>query len=69
MIILRNPGIEEGSNAATYQMFITQVATKVRQLEMEYKQLSKKLPVKLDDIFEPTIKIKLVLMKLLHFMI
>ena len=40
-------------------MFISQVATKVRELEMEYKQLSEKLPAKLDDIFEPTIKIKI----------
>src|SRR4051794_15680300 len=39
MITLRNPGMEEGSNAATYQMFINQVATKVREIEMEYKQL------------------------------
>ena len=59
MITLRNPGIEEGSNAATYQMFINQVAIQVRELEMEYKQLSEKLPAKLDDIFEPTIKIKI----------
>lgn len=50
--------MEDGSNA-TYQMFICQVATKVRELELEYKQLSKKLPAKLDDIFEPTIKIKI----------
>src|SRR4051812_27622325 len=40
-------------------MFINQVAIKVRELEMEYKQLSEKLPAKLDDIFEPTIKIKI----------
>ena len=67
MITLRNPGIEDGRNA-TYQMFISQVATKVRELKMEYKQLFEKLPAKLDDIFEPTIK-KMVLMKLLHFVI
>ena len=36
MITLRNPGIEDGSNY-TYQMFISQVATNVRELEMEYK--------------------------------
>ena len=59
MITLRNPGIEEGSNAATNQMFINQIAIKVRELEMEYKHLSEKLPAKLDDIFEPTIKIKI----------
>ena len=47
------------SSNATYQMFISQVATKVRELEMEHKQLSEKLPAKLDDIFEPTIKIKI----------
>ena len=40
-------------------MFINQVATKVRELEMEYKRLSEKLPAKLDDIFEPTTKIKI----------
>ncbi len=37
MITLRNPRIEEGSNASTYQMFINQVTIKVRELEMEYK--------------------------------
>ena len=57
MITIRNPRIEDGSNA-TYQMFINQVATQVRELEMEYKRLSEKLPAKLDDIFEPTIKDK-----------
>ena len=35
MITLRNPGIEDGSNA-TYQFFINQVATKGREREMEY---------------------------------
>ena len=40
-----------------YQQFIQQVASKVHDLEMEYKRLADKLPAKLDDIFEPTIKI------------
>ena len=30
---------------------------KVRELENDYKKLSEKLPAKLDDIFEPTVKI------------
>ena len=42
-----------------YQHFVNQVAIKVRELEEEYKQIAEKLPVKLDDIFEPTIKIKI----------
>jgi hypothetical protein len=32
---------------------------KVRELENDYKELSEKLPAKLDDIFEPTAKIKI----------
>ena len=42
-----------------YQHFVDQVAIKVRELEEEYKKIAEKLPVKLDDIFEPTIKIKI----------
>ena len=56
LITLKNPGLEAG-NEAVYQSFINQVAAKVRELEMEYARLSEKLPAKLDDIFEPTIKI------------
>ena len=42
-----------------HQQFIQQVASKVRNLDMEYKRLADKLLAKIDDIFEPTIKIKL----------
>ena len=56
LITLKNPGIE-GGNEAIYQSFINQVAIKVRELENDYKKLSEKLPAKLDDIFEPTVKI------------
>ena len=42
-----------------YQHFINQVAIKVRELEEEYKKIAEKLHVKRDDIFEPTIKIKI----------
>jgi hypothetical protein len=56
MITLKNPGIE-GGNEAMYQNFLNQVAIKVRELENDYRKLSEKLPAKLDDIFEPTIKI------------
>jgi hypothetical protein len=56
MITLKNPGIEEG-NEAMYQHFTNQVAKNVRELENEYKKLSERLPAKLDDIFEPMIKI------------
>ena len=56
MITLKNAGIERG-NEAMYQNFINQVAMKVRELENNYKKLSEKLPAKLDDIFEPTVKI------------
>ena len=41
-----------------YQHFINQVAIKVREPEDEYKKTTEKLPAKLDDIFEPTIKIR-----------
>uniref|UniRef100_A0ACD5UN64 Uncharacterized protein n=1 Tax=Avena sativa TaxID=4498 RepID=A0ACD5UN64_AVESA len=58
MITVKNPGIEQG-NDDMYQQFIQQVASKVRDLGMEYKRLADKLPTKLDDIFESTIKIKL----------
>jgi hypothetical protein len=40
-----------------YSQFIHEVACKVRDLEQQYKKLVEKLPAKLDDIFEPTIKI------------
>jgi hypothetical protein len=53
---LKNPCIE-GGNEAIYQSFINQLAAKLRELELEYARLSEKLPAKLDDIFEPTIKI------------
>ncbi|MBI0385488.1 retroviral-like aspartic protease, partial [Streptomyces albiflaviniger] len=52
----KNPGIE-GGNEAAYEKFINQVAIKVRELENDYRKLSEKLPAKLDDIFEPTVKI------------
>uniref|UniRef100_A0ACD5W1E3 Uncharacterized protein n=1 Tax=Avena sativa TaxID=4498 RepID=A0ACD5W1E3_AVESA len=42
-----------------YQHFVNQVAVKVCELEEEYKKIAEKLRVKLDDIFEPTIKIKI----------
>src|SRR3954469_14428792 len=42
-----------------YQHFVNQVAIKVHELEEEYKKITEKLPAKLDDIFEPTIKIKI----------
>ena len=48
----------EGGDEAMYQHFINQVAIKVRELEDEYKKIAEKLPANLDDIFEPTIKIK-----------
>jgi hypothetical protein len=58
MVTLKNPSFE-GGNEVAYQIFISQVAEKVHELEMEYKKLSEKLPAKLDDIFEPIIKIKI----------
>ena len=51
--------VSEGNNEAMYQHFVDQVAIKVRELEEEYKKIAEKLPVKLDDIFEPTIKINI----------
>jgi hypothetical protein len=54
MITLKNLGIERGNEAA-YQHFINQVPIKIRELKMDYKKLSKKLPAKLDDMFEPTV--------------
>jgi hypothetical protein len=52
MINVKNPDIEE-CNEVAYKI------EKVRELENEYKKLSEKLPAKLGDIFEPTVKIKL----------
>ena len=56
MITVKNHGIEGGDDAM-YQQFIHQVACKVHELEDQYNKLAKKLPAKLDDIFEPTIRI------------
>jgi hypothetical protein len=36
-----------------HQNFISQVAAKVRELEIEYAKLSEKLLAKLDNILEP----------------
>ena len=55
-ITLKIPVIE-GGDEAIYQHFVSQVAIKVRELEDEYKKNAEKLPAKLDDIFEPIIKI------------
>ena len=56
MITVKHPGVDEG-NGVMYRQFIHEVACKVRDLEQQYKKLAEKLPAKLDDIFEPTIKI------------
>jgi hypothetical protein len=56
IIIMKNLGLETG-NEVVYQSFINQVATSVRDLEIENARLSEKLCAKPDDIFEPTIKI------------
>jgi hypothetical protein len=40
-----------------YKSFINEVAAKTRELQMEYAILSKELPAKLDNTFEPAIKI------------
>src|SRR3954469_22238756 len=42
-----------------YQNFVNHVAIKVCELEEEYKKIAEKLPVKLDDIFDTTINIKI----------
>ena len=51
--------INKRNEEAMYQHFVNQVAIKVRELEEEYKKISEKLLVKLDEIFEPAIKIKI----------
>jgi hypothetical protein len=56
IITVKNPGIEEGDETI-YRQFINEVAIKVHKLESDYRKLAEKLPAKLDDIFEPTIKI------------
>ena len=61
-ITLKIP-IIKGGDEAMYQHFINQVAIKVRELENEYKKIAEKMSAKLDDIFEPTIKIMLELMR------
>ena len=58
LVIMKNPGIQ-GGEEAVYKSFINQVAVRVRELENDYRKLSEKLPAKLDDIFEPTIRITL----------
>ena len=58
MVSMKSPSIE-GGNEAAYKEFINQVAYRVRELELEYRKLSEKLPAKQEDIFEPTIKIHL----------
>jgi hypothetical protein len=59
MITLGNLGIEE-CNEDVFQEIINQVAMKVHNLESKYKKISKKkLPAKLEDIFEPTVKISI----------
>ena len=68
LVIMKNPGIE-GGEEAVYKSFVNQVDVRVRELENYYKRLSEKLPAKLDDIFQPTIKIVLGQNKLLHFVI
>jgi hypothetical protein len=40
-----------------YQHIINQVAMKVHELEIKCKKLIEKLPAKLDNIFESTIKV------------
>ena len=50
--------VSQGNEEAMYQHFVNHVAIKVHELEEEYKKIAKKLPVNLDDIFEPTFKIK-----------
>jgi hypothetical protein len=56
MITVKNPDIEK-DNYTLYRQFTHKVACKVRELELQYKKLSEKLPAKFDDIFEPNIKI------------
>ena len=56
IITVKNPGIKEGDETI-YRRFINEVAIKARELEADYRKLAEKLPAKLDDIFEPTIKI------------
>jgi hypothetical protein len=56
MITVKHPGVDEG-NGTMYSQFVHEVACRVRELEQQYKKLAEKLPAKLDDIFEPTIKI------------
>ena len=58
MVCVKNPGLE-GGDEAKYKEFVNQVAIKVRELEIEYNKFSDKLPSKLDDKFEPTIKINI----------
>jgi hypothetical protein len=47
-----------------YQQIINRVVMMVHELENKYKKLFEKLHAKLDDIFEPTIKINIGLHKI-----
>jgi hypothetical protein len=56
MVTVRHLGVDECTDER-HRQFIHEVACKVRDLEQQYKKLAEKLPAKLDDIFEATIKI------------
>jgi hypothetical protein len=58
MITLKNSDIKGGTEVA-YEHFINQFDIKVRELEMDYNKLSKKLLAKLEDVFQLTIKINI----------
>ena len=57
MISMKYP-LPQVTNKEAYNVFIEQVATKVRELDDERKKLYSKLPAKQEVAFEPTIEIE-----------
>jgi hypothetical protein len=68
IITLKTPGIEEG-NETIYRQIIDEVIINVCEEEKDYRKLTEKLPINLDDIFDPTIQIHIVVIEMPHFVI
>ena len=62
MISMKYP-LPEVTNDEAYNVFVEQVAAKVRELDDERKKLYSKLPAKQEDAFEPTIEVEIRLNK------
>jgi hypothetical protein len=68
IITVKTPGIKEG-NETIYEQIIDEVIINVCEEEKDYRKLTEKLPINLDDIFDPTIQIHIVVIEMPHFVI